>query len=199
VTKRDNATETPRDRPETTIRRCTWADGDPLLARYHDEEWGVPERDSRVLFETLMLDGFQAGLSWLTILRKREAFRRAFKKFDPHAIARFTARDVDRLMQDAGIVRARAKIVAAVGNARAFLRMEENGEDLSTFVWDFVGGRPLLGGRVSRAQSPESVALSKELKMRGFKFVGPTIVYAWMQAVGLVNDHRAACFRRQQV
>jgi DNA-3-methyladenine glycosylase I len=179
--------------------RCAWAEGDPLMTRYHDEEWGVPERGSRALWEALMLDGFQAGLSWRTILRKREAFRRAFKEFDPKAVARFTTRDIERLMRDEGIVRARAKIVATIGGARAYLEMESEGPDLSTFVWDFVGGKPIVGTGKPVAKTELSERLSKELKARGFKFVGPTIVYAWMQAVGLVNDHHPDCFRRAEM
>jgi DNA-3-methyladenine glycosylase I len=179
--------------------RCAWAEGDPLMTRYHDEEWGVPERGSRALWEALMLDGFQAGLSWRTILHKREAFRRAFKEFDPKAVARFTPRDIERLMRDEGIVRARAKIVATIGGARAYLEMESEGPNLSTFAWEFVGGKPIVGTGKPVAKTEVSERLSKELKARGFKFVGPTIVYAWMQAVGLVNDHHPDCFRRTEV
>lgn len=177
-------------------KRCTWAESDPLLRIYHDAEWGVPERDGRALWEKLMLDGFQAGLSWLTILRKREAFREAFRGFDPKVVARFGAKDVARLLGDAGIVRSRAKIEATIGNARAYLAMEAAGEDFSTFVWTMSGGKPIqLVGDVP-AKTALSEEISKALKKRGFKFVGPVIVYAWMQATGIVNDHVAGCFRR---
>ena len=181
-----------------TVRRCAWASSDPLMQDYHDHEWGVPERDSRALWEKLMLDGFQAGLSWSIILRKRAAFRRAFRNFDPKQVARFGARDIARLLRDPGIVRSRAKIEATIGGARAYLTMQAAGEDFATFLWDFVGGRPIQNsGRRRITQTALSVALSKALKARGFKFVGPVIVYAWMQAVGLVNDHAADCFRKR--
>jgi DNA-3-methyladenine glycosylase I len=181
-----------------TVRRCAWASSDPLMQDYHDHEWGVPERDSRALWEKLMLDGFQAGLSWSIILRKRAAFRRAFRDFDPKQVARFGARDIARLLRDPGIVRSRAKIEATIGGARAYLAMQAAGEDFATFIWDFVGGRPIQNsGRRRITQTALSVALSKALKARGFKFVGPVIVYAWMQAVGLVNDHAADCFRKR--
>jgi DNA-3-methyladenine glycosylase I len=187
----------PRANPPADTRvRCAWASRDAAMAAYHDDEWGVPERDSRALWEKLILDGFQAGLAWSTILNKREAFRKAFRGFDPAQVARFTERDVLRLLGDAGIVRSRAKIEAAIGGARAYLAMQEAGLDFSAFVWDHVGGKPIVGGRKRLTQSPESEALSKALKARGFKFVGPVIVYAWMQAVGMVDDHEAACFRR---
>lgn len=177
--------------------RCGWAGTDPLYCAYHDAEWGVPERDSRMLWETLMLEGFQAGLSWITILRKREAFRAAFAGFDPDAVAGFGPADVERLMGDAGIVRARAKIEATIAGARIFCAMRDAGEDFATYVWAFVDGTPIRGDGVSLpAQTDLSTAISKDLKKRGFKFVGPTIVYAWMQAVGLVDDHAATCFRR---
>ena len=182
-----------------TVRRCAWASSDPLMQDYHDHEWGVPERDSRALWEKLMLDGFQAGLSWSIILRKRAAFRRAFRDFDPKQVARFGARDIARLLRDPGIVRSRAKIEATIGGARAYLAMQAAGEDFATFLWDFVGGRPIQNsGRRRITQTALSVALSKALKARGFKFVGPVIVYAWMQAVGLVNDHAADCFRKRR-
>lgn len=177
------------------MQRCAWAAGDPVMAAYHDDEWGVPERDSRALWEKLVLDGFQAGLSWRTILYKRDAFRKAFRGFDPARIARFNARDIERLMGDAGIVRSRSKIVATIGNARAYVAMQEAGEDFATFVWTYVGGTPIEGGIEMLTQSPLSVALSQALKDRGFKFVGPVIVYAWMQAVGLIDDHMAPCHR----
>jgi DNA-3-methyladenine glycosylase I len=180
--------------------RCPWAENDPLLRAYHDEEWGVPERDSRALWEKLMLDGFQAGLSWTTILRKRDAFRQAFQGFDPQIVARFGAADVTRLLEDPGIVRSRAKIEATIGNARAYLAMAEAGEDFSTFVWTLAGGAPIrsAGGDIP-AKTPLSEEISAALKNRGFKFVGPVIVYAWMQATGIVNDHVLGCFRRDAI
>ena len=176
--------------------RCRWANGDPLMSAYHDDEWGVPEYDSRALWEKLMLDGFQAGLSWRTILYKRDAFRTAFAGFDPERVARFDHTDVDRLMQDAGIVRARAKIEATIGNARAYLAMQAAGEDFSTWVWGQVGGQPIVNLGPIQTQSPLSLQMSKALKIRGFKVVGPVIVYAWMQAVGIVDAHEPGCFRR---
>ena len=183
-------------RMATQVKRCSWAESDPLLREYHDTEWGVPERDSRALWEKLMLDGFQAGLSWLIILRKREAFRRAFRGFDPKAVARFGANDVDRMLGDAGIVRSRAKIEAVIGNARAYLAMRAAGQDFSTFVWTMAGGSPipLVGDVPTRTALSEE--MSKALKKRGFKFVGPVIVYAWMQATGIVDDHVKGCLRR---
>jgi DNA-3-methyladenine glycosylase I len=177
--------------------RCAWAQSDPMMRHYHDTEWGVPVRDSRLLWETLMLEGFQAGLSWSIILKRREAFREAFAHFDPEVVAKFDEEDVERLMGNAGIIRARAKIVATIGGAQAYLKMKEAGEDFSDFAWGFVGGVPIRNesGEVP-AKTPLSEELSVALKERGFKFVGPVIVYAWMQAVGLVNDHAADCFRR---
>lgn len=176
--------------------RCGWADNDPAMAAYHDEEWGVPERDSRALWEKLVLESFQSGLSWAIILRKREGFRKAFRKFDPKKVARFTEEDVERLLQDEGIVRSRAKIEATIGNARAYLAMEKAGEDFAAWAWGLVGGKPLVhhGPRVTKTELAETI--SKELKKRGFKFVGAVTIYSWMQAAGLVNDHDAACFRR---
>jgi DNA-3-methyladenine glycosylase I len=184
---------------QSTHIRCSWADGDPLMREYHDAEWGVPEYDSRALWEKLMLDGFQAGLSWSIILRKRDAFRRAFKDFDPEKVARFGESDIVRLLGDAGIVRARAKIEATIGGARAFLSMRDSGEDFSQFVWAMAGGQPIQNNGKILTKSPLSEKLSKELKLRGFKFVGPVIVYAWMQAVGILNDHSENCFRRKAV
>jgi DNA-3-methyladenine glycosylase I len=180
-------------------QRCAWAESDPLMRAYHDEEWGVPEYDSRMLWETLMLDGFQAGLSWKTILHKREAFRAAFAGFDPQAVARFGERDITRLMGDAGIVRSGAKIAATIGGAQIYLAMQDAGEDFSKFVWGIAGGKPIRN-KLQRtsdipAKTEVSETMSKELKRRGFKFVGPVIVYAWMQAVGMVDDHVAGCFR----
>jgi DNA-3-methyladenine glycosylase I len=177
--------------------RCGWCGTDPLYCAYHDDEWGVPQRNSRMLWEMLMLEGFQAGLSWITILRKREGFRTAFAGFDPDKVAAFTDEDIERLMADPGIVRARAKIVATITGARIFCAMRDSGEDFSTYVWSFVDGVPLQGDGVTvPAQTPLSVAISKDLKKRGFKFVGPTIAYAWMQATGMVDDHAADCYRR---
>ncbi len=184
-------------RKTTPVRRCAWAESDALMQAYHDEEWGVPEYDSRALWEKLMLDGFQAGLSWSTILRKREAFRRAFKGFDPHKVARFTEADVARLLADPGIVRSRAKIEATIQGARIYLAMEKEDEDFGQFVWKLAGGKPIRNSGPVPAQTPLSEAISKALKNRGFKFVGPVIVYAWMQAAGMVNDHSADCFRSQ--
>jgi DNA-3-methyladenine glycosylase I len=178
--------------------RCAWADNDPQMSAYHDEEWGVPEHDGRALWEKLMLDGFQAGLAWITILRKREAFRKAFKGFKPEVVAKFGAKDVDRLMNDAGIVRSRAKIEAVIGNAKAYLAMKKSGEDFSGFCWSFVGGKPLQNTGAVPAKTALSEEIAVALKKRGFKFVGPVAVYAWMQAVGMVNDHSPACFRRKQ-
>jgi DNA-3-methyladenine glycosylase I len=189
------------DKPgRKTVTRCRWADADPSMRAYHDDEWGRPERDSRVLWETLVLDGFQAGLSWSIILRKREGFRRAFKGFEPEVVARMTARDVERLMLDPGIVRARAKILATIGNAKAYLAMQKAGEDFSTFVWGMAGGAPIDNrtGKVP-TESALSASISKALKARGFKFVGAVTVYAWMQAVGIVNDHEPDCLCRRTV
>jgi DNA-3-methyladenine glycosylase I len=181
----------------TTLIRCAWAQSDPLLQTYHDEEWGVPEFDSRALWEKLMLDGFQAGLSWLTILRKREAFRKAFRNFDPKKVARFTEADIKRLLEDPGIVRSRAKIEATITGARIYLEMEAAGEDFSAFIWKMAGGKPIRNKGMGDvpAKTALSEEISKELKRRGFKFVGPVIVYAWMQACGIVDDHVAGCFR----
>lgn len=182
------------------LNRCAWAESTPLMRAYHDEEWGVPERDPRALWEKLMLDGFQAGLAWITVLRKRDAFRAAFADFDPDAVAAFGEKDVGRLLGDAGIIRSRAKIESTIGGARIFREMRDAGEDFADFCWSFTDGEVLVGdGAEVPARTPLSEAVSKELKRRGFKFVGPTIVYAWMQAVGIVNDHSAECFRREQV
>ena len=177
--------------------RCPWVGKDPQMLAYHDEEWGVPEYDGRTLWEKLMLDGFQAGLSWSIILRKRDAFRKAFESFDPKKVARFEEPDVARLLQDSGIIRSRAKIEATIGGARAYLKMIEDGEDFSTLVWTMAGGKPIQNTGPIRASTPLSEEVSKALKRRGFKFVGPVIVYAWMQAVGIVNDHTPECFRRK--
>jgi DNA-3-methyladenine glycosylase I len=179
------------------IVRCSWAESDPLLRGYHDEEWGVPEYDSRALWEKLMLDGFQAGLSWLTILRKRDEFRKAFHGFDPEKVARMKEAEVKRLLENPAIVRSRAKIEATIGGARAYLSMQQQGEDFSKFVWGMAGGKPIRNttGKVP-PKTPMSEEMSKALKKRGFKFVGPVIVYAWLQATGVVNDHSQTCFRR---
>jgi DNA-3-methyladenine glycosylase I len=179
--------------------RCAWADSDPLLGAYHDQEWGRPERDSRALWEKLILDGFQAGLSWLIILRKRDAFRAAFEGFDPAVIAGWGEAEVVRLLGDPGIVRSRAKIEATIGNARAYLAMQAAAEDFSAFVWGMAGGAPIRGDYRAWTEiptkTPLSEAMSAALKKRGFKFVGPVIVYAWMQAVGIVDDHVVGCDR----
>ena len=184
----------------TNHRRCAWAEGDALMRAYHDEEWGVPQHDARMLWEMLMLEGFQAGLAWIIVLRKRDAFRKAFARFDPKKVARFGAKDIERLMGDAGIVRARAKIEATIRGAQIFCEMEERGERFVDYCWSFTDGKVVKGnGRTVLATSPLSERISKDMKRRGFKFVGPTIVYAWMQAVGIVNDHSIGCFRRRQV
>jgi DNA-3-methyladenine glycosylase I len=181
--------------------RCWWPGTDDLYVAYHDREWGIPEFDDRALFEKLILDGFQAGLSWITILRKRENFRRAFSDFDPAAIARFEASHVEALMLDAGIVRNRAKIEGAIASARAYLAIQER-QGFARFLWDFVGDRPLQTNLKSRADIPAetevSRKISKALKQEGFAFVGPTIVYAFMQAVGMTNDHLVGCFRHRE-
>jgi DNA-3-methyladenine glycosylase I len=181
------------------IRRCSWAGNDPLMCAYHDEEWGVPERDSRALWEALMLDGFQAGLSWLTILRKREAFRKAFRNFDPKKVARMGEDDIERLLQNEGIIRSRAKIEATINGARIYVAMADAGEDFSTWIWKMAGNKPIQNRGPVPAKTPLSEEISAALKKRGFKFVGPVIVYAWMQAVGIVNDHSPQCFRRKAV
>lgn len=190
--------------PSARVRRCFWADGgDPLMATYHDEEWGVPVHDDRRWFEKIILDGAQAGLSWLTILRKREAYREAFLGFDPARVARFTARDQARLMGNAGIVRNAAKIRSAIGNAKAFLALQEEQGSFDSYIWKYVDGRPLQNKVRTRAdivaRTPLSDTISIDLKKRGFSFVGSTIVYAFMQASGLVNDHTVGCSRRASV
>lgn len=180
--------------------RCSWAESDPLMRAYHDEEWGVPERDSRALWEMLMLEGFQAGLAWITILRKREAFRKAFAQFDPVKVASFGEDDVARLMCDPGIVRSQAKIRATISGAQIYCDMAERDESFADFCWSFTDGVPVTNSGLEWiATSPLSATISKEMKRRGFKFVGPTIVYAWMQAVGIVNDHAVDCFRRKKI
>jgi len=184
----------------TEKQRCAWAQDDALMRAYHDEEWGVPQHDSRMLWEMLMLEGFQAGLAWIIILRKRDAFRRAFAKFDPAKVARFGAKDVTRLMDDAGIVRAHAKIEATIHGAQLYCEMKSRGEDFSEYCWSFTKGKVIKNdGKQRFVTTPLSEKISKDMKQRGFKFVGATIVYAWMQAVGIVNDHSARCFRRAKV
>jgi DNA-3-methyladenine glycosylase I len=184
---------------EDGICRCGWCGTDPVYVAYHDSEWGVPEYDSRALFEKLQLDGFQAGLSWITILRKREAFRKAFDNFDPEKMARYKPAKLDRLMNDAGIVRNRLKIEASVANAQAYLAMP----DFSAYLWNFMDGKPLQNKLRSMkdvpAMTPLAEKISKDMKKRGFRFVGPTIVYAFMQACGLVNDHMVDCHRHDAV
>jgi DNA-3-methyladenine glycosylase I len=183
--------------------RCPWSLGDPLLSAYHDVEWGVPVHDDRRWYEKIVLDGAQAGLSWLIILRKREGYREAFLGFDPAKVARFGARDVTRLLRNPGIVRNRLKVESAVQNAGAFLQVQREHGSFDAYVWDFVGGATLQN-RFRRqhdlpARTPLADALSKDLKRRGFNFVGPTIVYAFMQAAGLVNDHLVTCFRHREI
>jgi DNA-3-methyladenine glycosylase I len=185
------------------LKRCPWPKQDALYVAYHDEEWGVPEYDDRALYEKLTLDGFQAGLSWITILRKRDNFRRAFDGFEPEKIARYSKRKIENLMQDASIVRNRAKIEGAVTSARAYLEIMEHGPGFANLLWDFLDGRPKVNNFRSTRQVPAetdiSRKLSKELGGRGFKFVGPTIIYAFMQAVGMVNDHLMSCHRHAAV
>ncbi|MEX1036096.1 MAG: DNA-3-methyladenine glycosylase I [Sneathiella sp.] len=182
---------------------CTWYGDDPFYKAYHDEEWGVPEYDSRALYEKLILDGFQAGLSWITILRKRDNFHAAFDHFNPELIARYDNAKVETLMQDSGIIRNRAKILGTIKGAQLFLEIEEKENGFSRLLWDYLDGEPLQNERISMAdvpaETPLSQAISKDLKKRGFKFVGPTIVYAFMQAVGMVNDHVIGCPRHQEV
>ena len=186
----------------TEKHRCAWVAMHPLYPEHHDTEWGVPVLDGRTLWEHLVLDTFQAGLSWATVLGKRDAFRVAFSGFEPEAVARYGAKDVERLVADAGIIRSRAKIQAAIVNARAYQAMAAAGEDFSTFVWSFVDGRPIPNRWSSPedvpTQTPLAADIATALKARGFEFVGPVMVYAWMQAVGLVNDHVTGCFRHAQ-
>jgi len=186
-----------------TKKRCSWSGTDPLYVAYHDEEWGVPAHDDRVLFEFLVLEGAQAGLSWSTILRKRDAYRRDFDGFDPRKVARYDKRKVAALLADAGIVRNRAKIESAIKNAKAFLGVQEEFGSFDAYQWRFVDGRPVQNRprsvREIPPRSPQSDAMSKDLKARGFSFVGSTIIYAHMQAVGMVNDHVVDCFRHREV
>ena len=190
-------------RPATPKIRCSWCGDDPLYVDYHDRQWGVPVRDERDLFEMLVLEGAQAGLSWLTILRKREGYRRAFAGFDPEKVARFDARRVERLLADPGIVRNRLKVESAIRNARCVLALRRTHRGLAPFLWEFVAGRPRQNHWASLAQipprTPESDAMSKALRALGFGFVGPTVCYALMQAVGLVNDHTVDCHRHAEV
>jgi DNA-3-methyladenine glycosylase I len=179
--------------------RCAWAGSDELMCAYHDQEWGVPEYDSRALWELLMLEGFQAGLSWLVVLRKREAFQAAFKQFDPAKVARFEEDDIKRLLEDSRIIRSRAKIEATIRGAKIYLEMEKGGEDFASFLWRIAGGKPVETAGPMLVESSTSEEMSKALKKRGFKFVGPVIVYAFMQAAGMVNDHSERCFRRKAV
>jgi DNA-3-methyladenine glycosylase I len=185
------------------VTRCAWAGGDPLLVAYHDEEWGVPVHDERTLFEFLVLEGAQAGLSWRTILAKRPRYRQVFARFHPARVARFGARDVARLLRDQGIVRNRLKIEATIANARAVLELRRDGGNLDRHLWSFVGGTPMQNRwhstREVPATTPEAAAMSRDLVRRGFRFVGPTICYALMQATGMVNDHTADCFRHRQL
>ncbi len=185
------------------LMRCPWPSDDPVYVAYHDDEWGVPEYDDRALFEKLILDGFQAGLSWITILRKRDNFRRAFDNFDPKKIAKYDAKKIAALMNDAGIVRNRAKIEGAVSSAKAYLKIMEEGPGFSKLLWSYVGSRPKVNTFKTTAgvpaATPISITISKDLSARGFKFVGPTIVYAFMQAVGMVNDHLVTCHRHAAV
>lgn len=180
-------------------KRCSWCGTDPLYVAYHDEEWGNPVYDNQTLFELLILEGAQAGLSWITVLRKRENYRAAFDNFDPVKIARYTDAKKARLMLNEGIIRNRLKIESAVKNAQAYLAMQKNGEDFSQFLWSFVGGKPLVRQRKKQsapvASTPESDAMSKALKKKGFNFVGSTICYAFMQATGMVNDHSLDCYK----
>ena len=186
-----------------TKMRCTWAGTDPLYINYHDTEWGVPLHQDRKLFEFLILEGAQAGLSWLTVLKKRPNYRRAFDGFEPRKIARYGSRKTKRLLSDDGIIRNRLKVAAAIQNARAFLEVQKEFGRFNTYLWGFVGGRPVKNAWKTGEQIPAQTALSKalsdDLKRRGFKFVGPTICYAFMQAVGMVNDHTVDCFRYNEV
>jgi DNA-3-methyladenine glycosylase I len=185
------------------MNRCKWAGDDPRMRAYHDEEWGVPQHDDRVLFEFLILEGAQAGLSWSTILNKRENYRKAFANFDPKKVAKFDAAKVRKLLEDSGIVRNKLKIAAAITNAKAFLQVQKEFGSFDNYIWQFVGGKPIVNRRKSfkdvQARTKQSDAMSKDLIRRGFKFVGSTICYAFMQAVGMVNDHMTDCFRHRQL
>jgi len=187
----------------TEIIRCDWAGTDPLYVAYHDDEWGMPVYDDQELFDRLMLEGFQAGLSWITILRKRENFHRAFDGWNPEIIAGYGEADIARLLADPGIIRNRIKVNGAVGNARAYLAIRDAGESFSGLLWDFVGGEPIVNQPVTLSDvpvsTPEAAAMSKELKRRGFTFVGPTICYAFMQSAGLVDDHLVGCVNKGRI
>lgn len=181
------------------LYRCSWAELDPVMRAYHDTEWGIPVNDSRLLFETLMLESFQAGLSWAIILKRRETLRAAYRNFNPQLVANFTDLDINRLMNDPGVIRSRAKIEATIGGAQAFLTMQAKGEDFNEFAWSFVDDQPIVTTTDTVPTKTElSSRISEELKKRGFTFVGPTITYAWMQAVGMVDDHSSYCFRRTE-
>lgn len=184
-------------------KRCGWCLGDPLYEAYHDEEWGVPVKDDKTLFEFLILETFQAGLSWITVLRKRENFRKAFDQFNYRKIAQYDEAKIASLLQDAGIIRNRLKVRATVGNAQAFIRVQSEFGSFSEYIWSFVNGRPIRNQledyRKAPATTPLSDTISKDLKKRGFKFVGSTVVYAHMQATGMVNDHEISCFRYEEV
>lgn len=188
--------------PASMSARCSWCGSDPLYIAYHDQEWGVPQTDERLLFEFLVLEGAQAGLSWITILKKRERYRQVFGNFEPAHVAAFAAADIDRLLADAGIVRNRLKIESAIGNAHAFLELQAGQGSFARWLWDFVDGRPIVNHWTDLKQVPAATALSqqlsRELKRAGFGFVGPTIVYAYLQAVGLVNDHLVSCPRHAE-
>lgn len=188
---------------DESLKRCPWCGTDPLYVKYHDEEWGVPVHDDRKLFEFLILEGAQAGLSWITILRKRENYRKAYAGFNAEKVARFGAKDAARLLADAGIVRNRLKIAASITNAKAYLKVQEEFGSFDAYSWRFVNGRPIQNSLKTLknipARTPISDAFSKDLKQRGFKFVGSTIIYAHMQAVGMVNDHLLDCFRRSEL
>ena len=185
------------------IQRCPWANSDPLLRVYHDTEWGTPLFDDQKLFEFLILDGMQAGLNWLIILKKRDNFRKAFNDFDPQKMARYNRAKIERLLRNEGIIRNRLKIEGAIGNARAYLAVVQESGSFSDYLWEFVGGKPICNAwktlRQIPAQTGEAVAMSKDLKKRGFRFVGPTICYAFMQAAGMVNDHLVSCLRYKEV
>ncbi len=184
-------------------QRCEWANASELDAEYHDKEWGVISRDDQHLFEMLILEGAQAGLSWLTILKKRRTYRKAYRDFDPARVARFNKKSVERLMQDTGIVRNRLKVEASIINAKAFLQIQKEYGSFAKYIWNFVGGKPIVNQWHALSEVPaetiESIAMSKALKTRGFKFVGPTICYAFMQSIGMVNDHEVSCFRYKEV
>lgn len=184
--------------------RCGWVPaGDELYEKYHDQEWGVPVFDDRVLFEFLVLESAQAGLSWITVLRKRENYRRLFAQFDPVKVAKFASRDVERLLKDAGIIRNRMKVEAAINNAQRFLEIQKEFGKFSTYIWEFVGGKPIINKFKTHKELPPKTdiaeKLAKDLKARGFKFLGPTVIYAHMQATGMVNDHTVDCFRHREI